>query len=45
MHHTIVMTDPYWLTQPVEQKRSWIAIDEQVMPYHCTWAGDSVPAD
>ena len=36
LHYTIVMADPYSLTQPVEQKRSWIAIDEQVMPYNCT---------
>jgi hypothetical protein len=45
LHYTIVMTDPYSLTQPVEQKRSWIAIDEQVMPYNCTWSGDSAPVD
>ena len=36
LHYSIVMTDPYSLTQPVEQKRSWIAIDEHVMPYNCT---------
>ena len=30
------MTDPYSLKEPVEQQRSWIAIDEQVMPYNCT---------
>jgi hypothetical protein len=29
----------------VEQKRSWVAIDEQVMPYNCTWLGDSAPAN
>ena len=29
LHYTIVMTDPYSLTQPVEQKRSWIAVDER----------------
>jgi uncharacterized protein DUF6152 len=40
LHYTIVMTDPYSLTQPVEQKRSWIAIDEQVMPYNCTLSGN-----
>jgi uncharacterized protein DUF6152 len=40
LHYTIVMTAPYALTQPVEQKRSWIAVDEQVMPYNCTWAGN-----
>jgi uncharacterized protein DUF6152 len=39
LHYTIVMTDPYSLTQPVEQKRSWIAIDEQVMPYNCRLPG------
>ena len=37
LHYTIVMTDPYSLTQPVEQKRSWVAVDEQVLPYDCTW--------
>jgi hypothetical protein len=31
------MTDAHSLKEPVEQKRSWIAIDEQVMPYNCTW--------
>jgi hypothetical protein len=39
LHYTIVMTDPYSLTQPVEQKRSWVAIEEQVMPYNCTFPG------
>jgi hypothetical protein len=34
------MTDPYSLTQPVEQKRSWIAVDEKVMPYNCTLPGN-----
>jgi hypothetical protein len=37
LNYTIVMTDPYSLKEPVEQKRSWVAIDEQVMPYNCTW--------
>jgi hypothetical protein len=40
LHYTIVMTDPYSLTQPVEQKRSWIAVDEKVMPYNCTLPGN-----
>jgi hypothetical protein len=40
LHYTIVMTDPYSLTQPVQQKRSWIAIDEQVMPFNCTLSRD-----
>lgn len=40
LHYTIVMTDPYSLTQPVEQKRSWIAIDAQVMPYNCALPGN-----
>ena len=40
LHYTIVMTDPYSLTQPVEQKRSWIAVDEQVMPYNCKLSGN-----
>jgi hypothetical protein len=35
LHYTIVMTDPYSLTQPVEQKRSWVAVDEQVLPFNC----------
>ncbi len=35
LNYTIVMTDPYSLTQPVEQKRSWVAIDEQVLPFNC----------
>jgi hypothetical protein len=38
LHYTILITDPYSLTQPVEQKRSWIAVDEQVLPYNCTWS-------
>ena len=40
LHYTIVMTDPYSLTKPVEQKRSWIAVDEQVMPFNCVPSGD-----
>ena len=40
LHYTVVMTDPYSLTQPVEQKRSWIAVDEQVLPYNCKLSGD-----
>jgi hypothetical protein len=40
LHYTIVMTDPYSLTQPVEQKRSWIAVDDKVMPYNCTLSRD-----
>jgi len=40
LHYTVVMTDPYSLTQPVEQKRSWIAVDEQVQPYNCTLPGN-----
>jgi hypothetical protein len=40
LHYTIVMTDRYSLTQPVEQKRSWVAIDEQVLPFNCTWPGN-----
>ena len=40
LHYTIVITDPYSLTQSVEQKRSWIAIDEQVMPYNCKLPGN-----
>jgi hypothetical protein len=40
LNYTVVMTDPYSLTQPVEQKRSWIAVDEQVLPYNCTWVGN-----
>jgi hypothetical protein len=40
LHYTIVMTDPHSLTQPVEQKRSWIAVDEKVMPYNCTLPGN-----
>ena len=36
LNYSIVMTDPYSLTQPVEQKRSWVAVDEKVMPYNCT---------
>jgi hypothetical protein len=35
LHYTIVMTDPYSLQEPVEQKRSWIAVDETVMPFNC----------
>jgi hypothetical protein len=37
LNYTIVMTDPYSLKEPVQQKRSWVAIDEQVMAYNCTW--------
>jgi hypothetical protein len=39
LHYTIVITDPYSLTQPVERKRSWIAVDEKVLPYNCTLPG------
>ena len=41
LHYTIGITDAYSLTQPVERKRSWIAIDERVMPYNCTLPGKS----
>jgi hypothetical protein len=40
LHYTIVITDPYSLTQPVEQKRSWIAVEDKVMPYNCTLSRD-----
>jgi hypothetical protein len=36
LHYTIVMTDAYSLTHPVEQKRSWVPIADQVMPFNCT---------
>jgi hypothetical protein len=36
LNYAVVMTDPYSLKQPVEQKRSWIAVDEHVLPYNCT---------
>jgi len=36
LHYTVVMTDPYSLKQPVEQKRAWIAVDEHVLPFNCT---------
>jgi hypothetical protein len=38
LHYTVVMTAPFSLTQPVEQKRSWIAVEDKVMPYNCTWS-------
>jgi hypothetical protein len=38
LNYTIVMTDRYSLTEPVEQKRSWVAVNEQVMPFNCTTA-------
>jgi hypothetical protein len=40
LHYTIVITDPYSLTQPVEQKRSWVASNAQVLPYNCTPPGN-----
>jgi hypothetical protein len=40
LHYTMLVTDPYSLTRPVEQKRSWIAVAEQVMPFNCTVAGN-----
>lgn len=36
LHYTILVTDPYSLTHPVELKRSWVAVDEQVLPFNCT---------
>ncbi|HWN39597.1 MAG TPA: DUF6152 family protein [Gammaproteobacteria bacterium] len=39
LHYTIVITDPYSLTETVERTRSWIAVDEKVMPYNCTLPG------
>jgi hypothetical protein len=41
LHYTILITDPYSLTEPAEQKRSWIAVDEQVMPFNCMASGDA----
>ena len=41
LHYTLRITDPYSLTQPVEQTRSWIAVAEQVMPFNCTESGRS----
>jgi hypothetical protein len=38
LNYTIVITDPHSLKQPVEQKRAWIAVDEQVLPFNCTTA-------
>ena len=38
LHYTILVNDPYTLVQPVEQKRSWIAIDDQLVPFNCTTA-------
>lgn len=38
LNYTIVITDPYSLTEPVEQKRAWVAVDEQVLPFNCTSA-------
>jgi hypothetical protein len=39
LHYTMLVTDPQSLTRPVEQKRSWIAVAEHVMPFNCTVAG------
>jgi len=36
LHYTLRITDSYSLSQPVEQKRSWIAVAEQVMPFNCS---------
>jgi hypothetical protein len=36
LHYTLRVTAPYALTQPVEQKRSWVAVGEKVMPFNCT---------
>ena len=38
LNYTIVITDAHSLKQPVEQKRAWIAVDEQVLPFNCTTA-------
>ena len=36
LHYTIMITDPYSLTEPTEQKRSWLASNEKVLPFNCT---------
>jgi hypothetical protein len=36
LHYSMLITDPSSLTQPVERKRSWIAVDEQILPFNCT---------
>lgn len=40
LHYTMRVTDPHSLTQSVEQKRSWVAVDDQVMPFNCTSSAD-----
>jgi hypothetical protein len=36
LHYTLRVTAPTALTRPVEQKRSWVAVGEKVMPFNCT---------
>jgi uncharacterized protein DUF6152 len=36
LHYTILINDPHSLTEPVEQKRSWLASNEPVLPFNCT---------
>jgi Family of unknown function (DUF6152) len=43
LHYTVLITDPYALTQVVEQKRSWIASTEEVLPFNCTLANGAPP--
>jgi len=43
LRYSILVTDPYSLTEPTEQKRSWVATHEEVLPYNCKIAGDLRP--
>lgn len=40
LHYSMLITDASTLTQPVERKRSWVAVDEQVLPFNCTVSGN-----
>jgi hypothetical protein len=38
LHYSLLVTDPYSLSEPTEQSRSWVATDEEVLPFNCTVA-------
>lgn len=43
LRYSILMTDPYSLSEPTEQTRSWVATSEKLLPFNCTVAGANRP--
>ena len=43
LHYSILITDPYSLTEPTEQKRSWVASADEVLPFNCSLSNGARP--